>query len=439
MDNVSLKDRRVLYISYNGLLDPLGQSQVIPYLRELSGEGVRFTLLSFERARAFEPDGLELCNKLERKLADYQIEWHRLRYHRRPSLPATVYDILVGISCAQSLVRRNGIEMVHARSTVPAVIALALKKLFGIKMIFDVRGLLADEYVDAGYWRKEGIKYRLTKALELRCLAASDGVVTLTERIWPIIERWPELRTRGVAHQVIPCCVDLDRFKFDPTARNQRRAELRLEDRLVLVYSGSIGGWYLTEEMIGFFVAMLSKRPNVHLLCLITNGQDKVEAILKERGVAPGSYTIKSVSSEDVSSYLSASDAGIAFIKPCFSKLASSPTKNAEYLACGLPLVINSGIGDSDSLVRTEGIGALVSDFTQREYEAAETTIVGMLEDPHQARRRSRNVAERHFDVRRIGLERYASLYDEVLFGTPPHSQTTKGTAVLTREVKPRI
>jgi glycosyltransferase involved in cell wall biosynthesis len=434
MNNVSLKDRRVLYISYNGMLDPLGQSQVIPYLRELSGEGVRFTLLSFERARAFEPDGLEMCNKLERELSEHKIEWHRLRYHRRPSLPATVYDILAGIRCGRSLLRRNGIEMVHARSTVPAVIALGLKKLFGIKMIFDLRGLLADEYVDAGYWRKEGIKYRLTKALERKCLAAADGVVTLTERIWPIIEGWPELRARGVAHQVIPCCADLEQFRFDPCARAQRRAELRLEDRLVLVYSGSVGGWYLTEEMIGFFVAMLGSRPNLHLLCLITNGQERVEAILKERGAPSGSYTIKSVSSEDVSSYLSASDAGIAFIKPCFSKLASSPTKNAEYLACGLPLVINSGIGDSDSLIRSEGVGALVSDFTRVEYEAAATTIARILEEPDQARRQSRDVAERLFDVSRIGLERYASLYDEVLFGTSRSQAITKGPAVLTRE-----
>ena len=430
---MSLKDKRVLYISYNGMLDPLGQSQVIPYLRELSGQGIRFTLLSFERAGAFEQDGLEKCGHIERSLAEYGIEWHRLRYHRWPSLPATVYDILAGISYGQTLVRRNGIEMVHARSTVPAVIALGLKKLFGTKMIFDLRGLLADEYVDAGHWRKEGIKYRLTKSLELRCLGASDGVVTLTERIWPIIEKWPELRERVVAHQVIPCCVDLERFRFDAVARTQRRAELQLEDKVVLVYSGSVGGWYLTEEMIGFFVAMLRERPNAHFLCLVTNGQDKVEAMLKEREIAPASYTIKSVSSEDVSSYLSASDVGIAFIKPCFSKFASSPTKNAEYLACGLPLIINSGIGDSDSLIRSEGVGALVTDFTQVEYGAAETTILEMLEDPYQARLRSREVAERLFDVSRIGLERYASLYDEVLFSAP-HSRTTEGAAILTRE-----
>lgn len=415
------------------MLDPLGQSQVIPYLRELSAAGVCFTLLSFERPAAFEQAGIEKCNQLDRQLTENGIEWHRLRYHQRPSLPATLYDILNGIKQGQSLVRRNNIEMVHARSTVPAAIALGLKKLFGIKMIFDVRGLLADEYVDAGHWRKTGIKYRLTKTMERRCLAGSDGIVTLTERIWGIVEEWPQVRDRGLAHRVIPCCVDLERFRFDPASRVERRAELGLHDEFVLVYSGSVGGWYLTREMADFFVALLAMWPNAHFLWLITTGQDKVESILKARGVATSRYTVRSVPSPDVPSYLSAGDAGIALIKPCFSKLASSPTKNAEYLACGLPLIINSGIGDSDSLIEREGAGALLTSFTETDYAAAAATILRFFDNPDQTRIRSREVAKRLFDVSRIGLEGYASLYDEVFLKTA-YSSTPEGTAVLTHD-----
>lgn len=412
---VSFSSNRVLYISYNGMLEPLGRSQVIPYLHQLSDEGVRFTLLSFERPAAWEPDGLLKCKKLEQRLADDGIEWRRLRYHKSPSLPATLYDIAAGISFGQALVRRNRIEMVHVRSTVPAAIALGLKKLFGIKMIFDVRGLVADEYVDADHWKKASIKYRLTKSMELRCLAASDGVVTLTESIWTIMKEWPELRERKLAHQVIPCCVDLERFRFDEAARAQRRAELRLEDEFVLVYSGSVGGWYLTDKMADFFAALSILRPDAHFLWLTNNGRDQVDAVFRGRGISTDRYTIKPASSADVPSYLSASDAGISFIKPCFSKLASSPTKNAEYLACGLPLVINSGIGDSDALVLREGVGALVKRFTSEEYAAAATTIVGLQGDVDSMRSHSRAVAEKLFDVRVVGRERYARLYDEVL------------------------
>jgi glycosyltransferase involved in cell wall biosynthesis len=238
-----------------------------------------------------------------------------------------------------------------------ATIALPLKRRFGVKMIFDVRGLLADEYVDAGHWRAGSINYRLTKAMERRCFAASDGVVTLTERIWPIIKEWDGLRGRRVAHEVIPCCVDLEKFNYDPAARAARRAELGLGGRFVVVYSGSVGGWYLTEEMADFFAALSKARADAHLLWLTPGSHDVVRNILRERGIGEDRYTVLASAPADVASYLSAADAGLAFIKPCFSKLASSPTKNAEYLACGLPLIINAGIGDSDALVREESCG----------------------------------------------------------------------------------
>src|SRR6266542_4044076 len=97
---MSLAGRRVLYISYNGMLDPLGQSQVIPYLKELSKLGVQFTLLSFEREHADGVDGDQRCKTLDEELMPFGIKWHRLRYHQRPSIPATAFDVAAGIRFA---------------------------------------------------------------------------------------------------------------------------------------------------------------------------------------------------------------------------------------------------------------------------------------------------------------------------------------------------
>ncbi|MCM3900171.1 MAG: hypothetical protein ND866_00540 [Pyrinomonadaceae bacterium] len=412
---MALEGRSVLYVSYNGMLDPLGQSQVIPYLRELGKRGVLFTLLSFERPAAFETDGLARCAELRDQLASDNIEWHWLRYHQKPSLPATIYDVLSGIRYAAKLVRRNRIEMVHARSHIPATIALALKKRFPIKMIFDVRGLMAEEYVDAKHWSHGSVPYRLTKAMEGRALAASDGVVTLTERIWPVVRDWNGLRGRTVAHEVVPCCADLEVFKFSSADRERRRAELALSDRFIIVYSGSIDGWYLTPEMADFFCAFTRERSDAHCLWLSPGKRQRIDTLMKERGVESSRYTILAAAPKDVSSYLSASDAGLAFIKPCFSKLASSPTKNAEYLACGLPLIINAGIGDSDALITREGVGALVTDFSEAEYARAILTIEKLARDTDLTRTRTRDVAERLFDVRVAGAERYSRLYETVL------------------------
>ena len=410
----SLEGRRALFISYNGMLDPLGQSQVIPYLRELSKRGVRFTLLSFERAGAFGSDGQAKSAALCGQLAEDGIEWHWLRYHQTPSLPATMYDVANGVRYARTLVSRNRIELVHARSHIPATIALALKKRFGLKLIFDVRGLMADEYVDADHWRMGSVAYRLTKAMERRALAACDGVVTLTEKIWPIISEWDGLSNREVIHEVVPCCADLALFKFSQEDRLQRRAELNFTDRFVVVYCGSIDGWYLTEKMSDFFVEMLKQKPEAHFLWLTQTKHERVRSLMQTRRISESNYTVIAAQPQDVPSYLSASDAGLAFIKPCFSKLASSPTKYAEYLACGLPLIINAGIGDSDALVTRERAGALVSEFNEAEYEQALTTIA-TLAAAAETRGRMRDVAERLLDVRSVGTERYARLYERVL------------------------
>jgi glycosyltransferase involved in cell wall biosynthesis len=412
---LSIEGRKVLFISYNGMLDPLGQSQVIPYLRELSRHGVRFTLLSFEMSKAYTPAGLERCAQLRQELATSGIDWHWLRYHKSPSLPATSYDVMAGIRYASRLVRDRQIEMVHARGYIPAAIALRLKRHFGVKMIFDVRGLMADEYFDAGHWRKASLPYRITKAAERRALAAADGVVTLTERIWPIINTWDGLRDRHVAHEVVPCCADLELFKFSQSDRERRRQELGLEDRLVVVYSGSLDGWYLTESMADFFAVLLKQKSQSHALWLTIGNHDRIRTLMQTRGIDEQDYTVLATTTAEVSSYLSASDAGLAFIKPCFSKLASSPTKYAEYLACGLPLIINQGIGDSDTLVTREKTGVLVLEFNHDAYQGAIAALEDFVVHSEQSRRRNREVAERLFDVRRVGVERYAHLYESVL------------------------
>ena len=413
---MGLEGRGVLFISYNGMLEPLGQTQVIPYLRELAKRGVKFTLLSFEKYKAFTAEGQKRAKDLKRELATEDIDWHWLKYHQRPSLPATLFDVAAGVRYASRLVRQNKIELVHARGHIPATIALALKRKFGLKMIFDVRGLMAEEYVDANHWPKGGLRYRVTKNAERRILAATDAVVTLTERIWPIIREWDGLRGRSVHHAVIPCCVDLSLFKVNEAERARRRAELGLEDRLILVYSGSLDGWYLTEQMADFFARVVHKRSDAHLLWLTIGAPERVRHLMSARGISENHFTIRSVAAAEVSSYLAASDFGLSFIKRCFSKIASSPTKNGEYLACGLPLVINAGIGDSDALVTEWRAGVLIDELNESGFDNAYTRMETLLNDA-QTRSTARDVAEKLFALDVVGGERYSRLYENVLNG----------------------
>ena len=410
----ALQGRQVLFISYNGMLDPLGQTQVLPYLRELAKKGVQFTLLSFEKPHAFEPAGVAKSEALRDELQTQGIDWHWLRYHRRPSLPATIYDVLAGYREARSLVKRKQIEMVHARGHIPATIAVWLKVWLDTKLIFDLRGLMAEEYVDAEHWRKGNLPYRITKSMEVKILAAADVIVTLTERIWPIISEWEGLRGRTPHHEVIPCCVDLARFRFSEQERARRRKELGLDDQFTIVYSGSLDGWYLTDTMADFFASVVRRNPKAHMLWLTTGSHDRVRELMRGRNISKENFSVLSVAAADVPSYLAAADAGLSFIKRCVSKVASSPTKNGEYLACGLPVIINEGIGDSDALVDQWQAGVLIEEFNETEFEAAAREIEAMVVAP-EARVKARRVAEQLFHLETVGGARYAALYERVL------------------------
>jgi glycosyltransferase involved in cell wall biosynthesis len=410
----ALQGRQVLFISYNGMLDPLGQTQVLPYLRELAKKGVQFTLLSFEKPHAFEPAGVAKSEALRDELQTQGIDWHWLRYHQRPSLPATMYDVLAGYREARSLVKRKQIEMVHARGHIPATIGVWLKVWLDTKLIFDLRGLMAEEYVDAEHWRKGNLPYRITKSMEVKILAAADAIVTLTERIWPIISEWEGLRGRTPHHEVIPCCVDLARFRFSEQERAQRRKELGLDDQFTIVYSGSLDGWYLTDTMADFFASVVRRNPKAHMLWLTTGSHDRVRELMRGRNISKENFSVLSVAAADVPSYLAAADAGLSFIKRCVSKVASSPTKNGEYLACGLPVIINEGIGDSDALVDQWQAGVLIEEFNETEFEAAAREIEAMVVAP-EARVKARRVAEQLFHLETVGGARYAALYERVL------------------------
>src|SRR6185295_14684365 len=188
-------------------------------------------------------------------------------------------------------------------------------------------------------------------------------------------------------------------------------------DRFVLVYSGSIDGWYLTEAMADFFVVLKKQNPKAFFLWLTPSRHERIRGLMRDRGINEDDYTVISAITADMPSYWSAADAGLAFIKPCFSKLASSPTKYAEYLACGLPLIINAGIGDSDDLILKEEAGALISEFNDAVYFEAVNTLNKFVANVDDTRKHARAVAEKLFDVQRNGAERYARLYRRLLGG----------------------
>jgi glycosyltransferase involved in cell wall biosynthesis len=411
---------RVLFVSYNSLIEPLGPTQILPYVCGLAASH-EMTVLSFEKPVRSPEDDRRNAAATEALLADQGIEWLRLKYHKRPSLPATLFDIAAGIERIRRAHARQPFDLVHARGYVPGAIAYGVKKRIGLPFLFDIRGLQAEEYADAGHWSERSLRYRLTKWAEQHVLATADGIVTLTEAIRPVVRDFPGLRRRAALPPwaVIPSCVDLDHFRFDAAGRTRVRQQLGIGARPVLVYSGSIGTWYMLSEMLDFYQVARERWPGLFFLALVNREPADVLSALRARGIPEGDFAVSWASHAEMRDYLSAADAGLAFIRPCLSKQSSSPTKYAEYLACGLPFAANSGVGDVDRLLSSSGAGVLVADHSRESYGAAADSLRALAEADNRCRWRL--VAEQEFSADARAIPAYRTMYARILARRPRH------------------
>jgi glycosyltransferase involved in cell wall biosynthesis len=404
---------RSLYICYFGLREPLVQTQVIPYLRELVKDKNQISLLTFEpkQSEKEKPD-----EEMKHELLSFGIDWHCLKYHKRFSVLATAWDVIQGVRFIRRFIARERPDILHGRVHLPTFMAAVARKFSRHKpdILFDIRGFFPEEYTDAGIWPANGLLYRAAKRVERWLLKTSDGFVVLTERARDIL--FPDSRETGYDKlgrpvEVIPCCVDLSRFAANGDTRTAIREKLCLRDRYVMAYAGAFGGWYLTQEMTSLFAELKKLRPNAFAMILTQSKPEVIEALLKAGGYRDGDYIVTKVSPTDLLAYLSAADAAVSFIKNCYSKQASSPTKNAEYLACGLPIIANAGIGDTDLHLDGTGIGALVRGFSANELRKALAEIDSLGD----VRELCRRTAAKLFGLESVGGRRYRRLYARLL------------------------
>jgi glycosyltransferase involved in cell wall biosynthesis len=394
---------RSLYICYLGTSDPLVETQVIAYLRGLSRAGNRVHLLTYET----KPRDMSREAELEVKLKEEGIIWERLTYHKSPTLLATIYDVIRGVIRGLKLIRRHRIEVVHARVHVPAAMGLILGRLMGSGLIFDIRGLIAEESVETGRWKKGGLPERLTKWVERRAIARADGAVVLTGAAKQLLfdNRDPS------PVRVIPCCVDFDRFENQRNGRCEMRRSLGLEERTVIAYVGKFTGWYMEREMVEFFAAAREEIDDLHFLILTQSKPGLIVAEFERLGIPREHYTVTKVAPEQMGRALSAADFGISFIRPTFSKLASSPTKLGEYLAAGLPVVTTRGVGGVDEVLGDgSGIGVFVERHSPESYRSAAREIRGLL-DQEATRARCIETARTQLSLQQRGIPEYVSLY----------------------------
>lgn len=384
-------------------MEPLGQSQVLAYLKRLAA-GRRIHLISFEKAADWANAAER--ERIARDMAAAGIRWHPRRYHKRPSALATAYDIVIGLLSGSWIILRHRVDIVHARSYVPAVTALLLKRLTGAKFVFDMRGFWADEKVDGGAWQPGSRLYRLAKWFERRFLTNADVVVSLTHAGVAVMRDFPYLRNNYPHFEVIPTCTDLERFRPIGESFPIKRASLQ---GFTLCYLGSVGTRYLFDSVLDYFKNLRVHCSDARLLVINRGDHDYIRERMRILEVGESWVEIKSVAYSSVAKELGEVDAGIFFYKPAFSTSGTAPTKLGEFLACGVPCLANAGVGDYEKILEEEGVGVVLHAFGAQEQEKAVRQLLDLVADTRVGER-CMAAARRHFSLEQ-GVERYDRIY----------------------------
>ena len=367
-----------MFISYDGMTDPLGQSQVIPYLQGLSKAGYKIFLISCEKEQVYHQNK----NYIQELLDKSSISWIPLNYTKNPPVLSTLFDVMKMRKAAKKLHKTEGIDMVHTRAGVPALIGLWMKKTMGVKFMNDIREFYADSRVQGRRCNTKNLIYKTVYNFfakkESEAVKQSDGIVCLTYAAETIIKGWKEYKP-AIPLEVIPCSADLALFDYSKIDANEKAAlktELNInEDDFVISYLGSIGGWYLTAEMLQF-CKLLSKRiPAAKFLFISPHRHEEIKAIAAQYEIPADKVVVKKASRVQVPALLSLSSYSIFFIKPCYSKQSSSPTKHGEIMAMGIPVITNGGVGDVAEIVTNYKAGFVVDDFS----DAAFAKVVAQI------------------------------------------------------------
>lgn len=391
----------VLYITRNGLCEPLGQSQVLAYVRGLSKD-YAFTLISFEKAEHLADTAL--MKRIRDLCTNHDIRWFPQRFRYHPPVLAPALSMLQFFWLSLREVRRGNASLIHARSYIPAAVALLVNRLTGTPFIFDMRALWPEELITAGRLRRGSLLHRAIVWAERVCLRHAAGVVSLTHAA---VDHLKSIYPKEIEDQrivVIPTCADLDRFVpgEQPTSG----------PRVYACVGTVLSGWFRLDWLKAFFRAAAID-PQARFEVVTHDQNDQVRAALGDDPDLQSRLAIFPKAPHLVHEAVQAHSVSVMFFTEGLSKLGSSPTRMGEALGCGIPVVANAGVGDVARIISDYRVGVLVTDKEASAMAAALADLDELMQDPDLSQR-CRKAAEEVFSLN-AGTAAYNLLYRDIL------------------------
>ena len=366
---------RVFYISYlsvDSIQEGVGASQIVPLVKALASQGKNVCLTTCEKSPP--------PNLLKNELADVGISWNILHYGKNGAIHGF-------LRLGKIFIYMPRAKIIHARSDIPAVAAV-LRFPFG-RILWDVRSLWADQrrIIDSKGWNRATAG--AAKFLERIAASRSTAMTTLTQAVVPVLER--RYKKLPIIREVIPTCTQLDKFQVSKMPSGP----------ITCLLTGTFNNFYDLDQMRQI-ISNLREITDLQIVWVKPKESTTVALNVGEDLVTTAAY-------QEMPALFQSSHFGLIVCKSDNLEVltAVAPTKVAEFLASGRPILVSRGIGDLDSLIETYKVGvSLEPGIDMRD---SLLRFMELLKDP-EIHIRCRQLAEEMFSMA-SAVEKYSSIY----------------------------
>lgn len=383
----------VLFVTWDGPQVTYLETLFAPILHGLRAQGFSVHILQFTWADAAR------TTQIRRRCEDLGLGYEARRIWRRPRSLGALLTAVWGAVHVRNALRRHAVDLVVARSVLPALACLLGLYRRRTPLVFDADGLVLDEMVDFAGLSPRSLTYRGLRDVEAQAVQRASSVMTRSAAASRTLWARAGAGTQHAKFFVVKNGRDVSLYRdFGTQDRARVRDALGIAPGAPLViYCGSLGPKYCLLQMLAVFHGIRERRADARLLVLTTNPEyfDASTTDALRTGVL-----CVSAAPDAVASYLSAADLGLALIQPAYSMHAASAVKIAEYLLCGVPVIANRGIGDVEAILDAE-CGFVLADVDDGEAAKAAGAwfLSHALPQRENVRRACMRLGQQHFSL----------------------------------------
>lgn len=389
---------KVLYFSYDGLLDPLGQSQIFPYVSVIAAAGYSLTIVSYEKVERTK----EQIKFMEIKLQKIGVRWVRLQF--KPGKLWAIKRLLIGALLIRKLCKDLQPDFIHLRGFVPAVIFQLCRSK--VPFLYDFRGFVLGEWVDIGKLNPSSLLYLILKKLDQQAVKKASGLVVLEECAKNLLKYIYEVPS--VPFKVIRTCTNVKRYKKRINVHKKKRRSLSF------VFLGGARFPYRPDFALMLIGNLIKHGYDCNIDFINESDHDIIKKAKDMTNISKEKVKILSYEHSEIPDILANYDCGIVMVETSYWRRVCSPTKMGEYLASGLPVISLKDIEAIDELAnRTVCVTTVSQEELQNNFqEGRAKQIVSFIKSTNVAQK-CKSLAKDEFNLEIAG-NLYVELYSEI-------------------------